>query len=118
MKEAVQIARDNNFMGLICSSRLLVRTFPYLTWRHVTLAAPVCIFTQNLTLITYLGSRTGPNRIYQDGWPRPHHRHLRRQRRTAAAWPARHRRALLLPSPQRRRRLPEGQRRAPIQRDD
>lgn len=24
VKEAVQIARDNNFMGLICSSRLLV----------------------------------------------------------------------------------------------
>jgi len=26
VKEAVQIARDNNFMGLICSSRLLVRS--------------------------------------------------------------------------------------------
>jgi hypothetical protein len=26
VKDAVQIARDNNFMGLICSSRLLVRT--------------------------------------------------------------------------------------------
>jgi hypothetical protein len=26
VKEAVQIARDNNFMGLICSSRLLVST--------------------------------------------------------------------------------------------
>lgn len=24
VKEAVQIAKDNNFMGLICSSRLLV----------------------------------------------------------------------------------------------
>lgn len=27
VKEAVQIARDNNFMGLICSSRLLVSLF-------------------------------------------------------------------------------------------
>lgn len=69
-------------------------------------------------LTTHLGSRTGPNRIYQDGRPRPHHRYLQHQQRTAAARPARRRRALLLPSPQRRRRLPEGQRCAPIQRDD
>jgi CDK inhibitor PHO81 len=36
VKEAVQIARDNNFMGLICSSRLLVSTRE---WRpHTTLS--------------------------------------------------------------------------------
>jgi CDK inhibitor PHO81 len=29
VKEAVQIAKDNNFMGLICSSKLMVRPLPY-----------------------------------------------------------------------------------------
>lgn len=34
VKDAVQIARDNNFMGLICSSRLLVRTCLYSSIEH------------------------------------------------------------------------------------
>lgn len=62
VKEAVQIARDNNFMGLICSSRLLVRQQ----------CATLCLFTNIIT-----GSRTCTYRIDQNRRPCPRHRYHR-----------------------------------------
>lgn len=54
VKEAVRIAQSNNFMGLMCSSRLLVSS----EWRHNRSA-------RELTGST--GAGTGIDRVCQDG---------------------------------------------------
>jgi hypothetical protein len=62
VKEAVSIARNNNFMGLICRSRLLVS-------RH----SIFLILSQKLTM---LDTGTKTDRVRQDCWLSPHIRYL------------------------------------------
>ena len=64
VKDAVRIAQSNNFMGLICSSRLLVSC-------HLAVIDPDCSLRD-----TENGTRS--RRVYQSGWSRLGDQHVRR----------------------------------------